>query len=88
MAGILRIMYLVRCFTDVLPMFYRYISENLTHYVNQGEFEAGNKDFDYAQMPDADAEEARAGLVTEKVFLFCLQNCFVMYAAELTRMSI
>lgn len=57
-------------------MFYRYISENLTHYVNQGEFEAGNKDFDYAQLPDADAEEARAGLVTEKGFFILPSELF------------
>lgn len=31
-------------------MFYRYISENLAHYINQGEQEAGNADFDYARM--------------------------------------
>ena len=64
-------------------MFYRYISENLTSYVNQGEWDAGNTGFDYAQMPDAEAEEARAGLVEEKGFfilpseLFCnvQKNC-------------
>ena len=28
-------------------MFYRYISENLTSYVNSGEQEAGNNEFDY-----------------------------------------
>ena len=27
-------------------MFYRYISENLTNYINKGEHEAGNIDFD------------------------------------------
>jgi type I restriction enzyme M protein len=58
-------------------MFYRYISENLCSYINEGEWEAGNKDFDYARMSDADAEEAREGLVEEKGFfippseLFC-----------------
>ena len=31
-------------------MFYRYISENLTAYINKGEIEVGNKDFDYAKM--------------------------------------
>ena len=64
-------------------MFYRYISENLTSYVNQGEWDAGNTGFDYSQMPDAEAEEARAGLVEEKGFfilpseLFCnvQKNC-------------
>ncbi len=58
-------------------MFYRYISENLTAYINSGEEAAGNTDFDYAKMLDADAEEAREGLVEEKGFsilpseLFC-----------------
>ena len=61
-------------------MFYRYISENLTNYVNEGEWEAGNTDFDYAQLPDADAEVARKDLVEEKGFfilpseLFCNVN--------------
>lgn len=43
-------------------MFYRYISENITDYINVGEIEAGNTGFDYAQMSDNDAEEARQGL--------------------------
>ena len=46
-------------------MFYRYISENLTAYINKGEHEAGNAQFDYARMSDAEAEEAREGLVEE-----------------------
>ena len=58
-------------------MFYRYISENLTNYINIGEREAGDTSFDYAKMSDADAEEAREGLIQEKGFfmfpseLFC-----------------
>ena len=51
-------------------MFYRYISENLTSYINDGEAEAGNADFDYATLPDTDAEEAREGLVEEKGFFY------------------
>ncbi len=47
-------------------MFYRYISENLTNYINQGEIEAGNPNFDYAKMNDDDAEEARQGLVESR----------------------
>lgn len=49
-------------------MFYRYISENLTNYINEGERAAGNPDFDYAQMPDDEAAEAREGLIEEKGF--------------------
>ena len=47
-------------------MFYRYISENLTAYINSGEIEAGDKDFDYAKMTDKDAEEVRESLVEER----------------------
>mgnify|MGYP002707787068 FL=1 len=57
-------------------MFYRYISENLTAYINQGEIEAGNKDFDYTKMKDIDVEEARAGLVEEKGFFILPSQLF------------
>ena len=49
-------------------MFYRYISEDLTAYINQGEIDAGNDDFDYACLSDEDAEEARDDLIQEKGF--------------------
>lgn len=57
-------------------MFYRYISENLTSYINDGEIEAGNIDFDFAQMSDEDAEEAREGLVEEKGFFILPSELF------------
>ena len=57
-------------------MFYRYISENLTHYINQGEQEAGNTDFDYARMPDDEAEGAKEGLVNEKGFFILPSELF------------
>ena len=64
-------------------MFYRYISENIASYINQGEIDAGNISFDYAKMSDSEAETARDGLVEEKGFfilpseLFCnvLKRC-------------
>lgn len=64
-------------------MFYRYISENIASYINQGEIDAGNSNFDYAKMSDSEAETARDGLVEEKGFfilpseLFCnvLKRC-------------
>ena len=58
-------------------MFYRYISENLTNYINEGEIEAGNESFDYALLSDEDAEQAREDMVKTKGFfvlpseLFC-----------------
>ena len=57
-------------------MFYRYISENLTSYINAGEADAGNPDFDFAKMSDADAEEAREGLVEEKGFFILPSELF------------
>lgn len=64
-------------------MFYRYVSENLTNYVNEGEEKAGNAGFDYAKIADDEAETARKDLVQEKGFfilpseLFCnvVENC-------------
>ncbi len=57
-------------------MFYRYISENLTSYINEGEIEAGNPDFNFADMSDEDAEEARQGLVEEKGFFILPSELF------------
>lgn len=57
-------------------MFYRFISENLTAYINKGEHEAGNTDFDYAEMSDEEAEEARQGLVEEKGFFILPSELF------------
>lgn len=63
-------------------MFYRYISENITNYINEGEMEAGNTDFDYAQMSDDDAEEAREGLVQEKGFFILPSELFCNVRAK------
>jgi len=58
-------------------LFYRYISENLTDYIDKGEHEAGDPDFSYAAMPDEDAEEAREGLIDEKGFFILPSELFV-----------
>ena len=47
-------------------LFYRYISEKLTNYLNAEAREAGDADFDYAALPDAEAETERESLVTEQ----------------------
>lgn len=57
-------------------LFYRYISENLTVYINRGEREAGNLDFDYAQLSDQEAEEAREDLVQTKGFFILPSELF------------
>lgn len=63
-------------------MFYRYVSENLTAYINDGEAAAGNSDFDYAKMSDADVEEAREGLVEEKGFFILPSELFCNVRAK------
>ena len=57
-------------------MFYRYISENLNNYINEGEIKAGNPDFDFAKMSDEDAETAREGLIQEKGFFILPSELF------------
>ena len=58
-------------------LFYRFISANLTAYINKGEHEAGDQDFDYAQLPDKDAEFGRAETVKEKGFYILPSELFV-----------
>ena len=57
-------------------MFYRYISENLTNYINEGEIEAGKEGFDYAGLSDEIAEEAREDLVKTKGFFILPSELF------------
>lgn len=57
-------------------LFYRYISENITAYINDGEHEAGNTDFDYAKLSDSEAELAREDLVKTKGFFILPSELF------------
>ena len=63
--------------TYVLGMlFYRFISENLTAYLNEAERSAGNEDFDYRYLSNADAEFGREETVKEKGFFILPQDLF------------
>ena len=63
--------------TYVLGMlFYRFISENLTAYINKGEHEAGDASFDYTKLPDSQAEFARNEVVAEKGFYILPSDLF------------
>jgi len=57
-------------------LFYRYISENLTTYINADEHDAGDTSFDYAALADKDAEEAREDLVKTKGFFILPSELF------------
>ena len=58
-------------------MFYRYISENITNYINADEHAAGNTDFNYADLSDEEAEEAREDMVNTKGFFILPSQLFV-----------
>ena len=57
-------------------MFYRYISENITDYINAGEIEAGNTAFNYADISDEEAEEIRTDMVESKGFFILPSQLF------------
>jgi type I restriction enzyme M protein len=49
-------------------LFYRFISENLTTYINQKQAEAGETGFSYKALSDAEAEHGRELILEEKGF--------------------
>ena len=49
-------------------LFYRFISENLSAYVNEKQKEAGELNFNYAVLSDTDAEHGRELILEEKGF--------------------
>ena len=58
-------------------LFYRFISENLTSYINEDERRNGNKEFDYAKLENKKAEFGRADTVKEKGFYILPSELFV-----------
>ena len=58
-------------------LFYRFISENLTNYINIQERKAGVADFDYADLSDNEAEFGRDETVKEKGFYILPSQLFV-----------
>lgn len=69
--------------TYVLGMlFYRYISENLTSYLNRAQHAFGETAFDYTGFSDLDAENARKDTVNEKGFFILPSELFVNVRAR------
>ncbi|MBT3704776.1 type I restriction-modification system subunit M [Candidatus Peregrinibacteria bacterium] len=58
-------------------LFYRFISENLTIYINEDERRNGRKEFDYAKLSNKEAEFGRADTVKEKGFYILPSELFV-----------
>lgn len=63
-------------------LFYRFISENLTAYLNKDERRAGNQNFDYAKLSDEKAEFGRADTVKEKGFYILPSELFINVCAR------
>ena len=65
-------------------LFYRYISENFTRYVDEGEHESGDMEFSYANLSDEDAIQAKEDLVQVKGYFILPSElfCNVLSKAE------
>ena len=57
-------------------LFYRFISENLTAYINQTEHAAGNPDYDYLEESDHRVSGILEGVVEEKGFFILPSELF------------
>lgn len=66
-------------------MFYRYISENLANYLNEGEHAAGNADFDYEELSDDAALQARDYIINVKGFFILPSELFCNVRARAPR---
>ena len=60
-------------------LFYRFISENLSNYINESE---PDKSFDFTKLSDTDAEFGRADTVKEKGFYILPSKLFVNVAKK------
>ena len=63
-------------------LFYRFISENLTNYLNEHQHSAGIKGFDFSKLSDKDAEFGRKETVLEKGFFILPSELFVNVRAD------
>ena len=63
-------------------LFYRFISENITNYINSMQRAAGIEDFDYTKFPDEEAIAAKDDLVREKGFFILPSQLFCNVKAK------
>lgn len=67
-------------------MFYRYVSEALTEFINQGEWDAGNEGFDYAKISDEEAiaagDNLEADLIASKGYFILPSELFCNVVAQ------
>ena len=58
-------------------LFYRFISENLTNYINADERRTGKENFDYVLLSDKEADFGRNDTIKEKGFYILPRELFV-----------
>lgn len=58
-------------------LFYRFISENMTNWINKEEERSGISGFDYTQISDEEAEFGRAETILEKGFYILPSELFI-----------
>ena len=63
-------------------IFYRYISENITNYLNKLQRQSGDTEFDYAKLNDEEAEDARDMVVEEKGYFILPSQLFCNVVKE------
>ncbi len=63
-------------------LFYRFISENLSIYLNEHQHKAGIEGFDYAKISDKEAEFGRKETVLEKGFFILPSELFINVRAK------
>ena len=69
-------------------LFYRFISENITEFFNAAEREAGDLDFNYADISDEEAEkDFRPNTVEDKGFFILPSQLFENGTRELKNVS-
>ncbi|MFK7973906.1 MAG: type I restriction-modification system subunit M [Rickettsiaceae bacterium] len=57
-------------------LFYRFISENLSSYINEQQLEAGKHDFSYANLKDSRAHNGKESILQEKGFFILPSELF------------
>lgn len=66
-------------------LFYRYISENIKDYINEGEWASGNNEFDYAKLDDTTAASIKDDMVQEKGFFILPGELFENLLKEIRK---
>lgn len=63
-------------------LFYRYISENITAYINSMAHKSGKTEFDYSKISDKEAEQIRKEIVKAKGFFISPSDLFENVSAR------